>query len=172
LWQPRQMFTPSVFGNPGWRLACGLWQSVQLPASGCWTFDVSICLPLSSWHVRHSTWVSVCVSTTFPSLAGAWQVSQPLPWNGACWNFAISLGESDWCGSWHWTQLALANGWLLWAFLSFSSFASWQSRHSAGLALARWNLFSAVGSAPVLWVRWHESQPASSAACRLPFSGT
>ena len=53
---------------------------------------------------------SACVSTTLPSFAGWWQVSHPLPWNGACWNFAISFGASDWCGSWHCTQLAVANG--------------------------------------------------------------
>src|SRR4051812_12469030 len=119
------MFTPSVLGSPGWRLACALWQSVQAPeVPGCCTLAVSICLPCSSWHVRQSALLSVCVSTTLPSLAGAWHVSQLLPWNGACWNFAISLGESDWWGSWHCTQLAAANGWLLCAFLSCSSFAS------------------------------------------------
>ena len=96
LWHPRQILTESVFGNPGWLLACGLWQSMQSPAApGCGTFAESICFALSSWHVTHSAFVSVCVSTTFPSFAGWWQVSQPFPWNGTCWNFAINFGESD-----------------------------------------------------------------------------
>ena len=33
-----------------------------------------------------------------------------------------------------------------------------------GADLVRWNLFSGVGSAPVLWVTWQVSQPISSAA--------
>src|SRR6516165_10496227 len=100
------MLTESVFGRPGWLLACGVWQSVQSPAApGCCTLAESICLALSSWQVTHSDFTSAWVSTTFPSLAGAWHVSQPFPWNGTCWNFAISLGEADSCGSWHSTQL-------------------------------------------------------------------
>ena len=112
LWHPRQMLTASVFGKPGWLLACGLWQSVQSPiAPGCGTLAVSISLALSSWQVTHSDLASACVSTTFPSFAGAWQVSQLFASNGGCMNFAISLGEADWCGSWHSRQLAVAKGW-------------------------------------------------------------
>src|SRR4051812_39285261 len=173
LWQPVQIFTASVFGGPGVLLAWGLWQSVQSPmAPGCGTFAVSISFALSSWQVVQRAFTSGCVSTTFPSLAGAWQVSQLLPWNGTCWNFAISLGESDWWGSWHCVQFAVANGWLLCAFCRPASLASWQSRHSAGAALLRWNLFSWVGSAPVLCTVWQVSHPPSRAMWRLPFSGT
>src|SRR6476620_318595 len=102
LWHPRQMLTESVFGKPGCLLACGLWQSVQSPiAPGCGTFAPSICLALSSWQVRQTALASVWVSTTFPSFAGAWQVSQVLASKGTCWNLVISLGDADWCGSWH-----------------------------------------------------------------------
>ncbi len=38
--------------------------------------------------------------------------------------------------------------------------------------MVRWKRFSAVGSAPVLCVRWHVSHPISSAAWRLPLSDT
>ena len=81
-------------------------------APGCGTLAESISLALSSWQVTQSDLASVCVNTTLPSLAGAWQVSQLLASKGACWNFAISFGESDWCGSWHCMQFAVANGWL------------------------------------------------------------
>src|SRR5271167_3517816 len=100
LWQPRQISTALVLGSPGCRLAWGLWQSVQSPAApGCGTFAVSMSLALSSWQVTHSALVSACVSTTFPSLAGEWQTSHCLSANGACVNFAISLGAADSWGS-------------------------------------------------------------------------
>src|ERR1700686_5024279 len=100
LWQPRQIVTASLLGNPGWLLACGLWQSVQSPAApGCCTLALSISLALSSWQVTHSALASVCVSTTFPSFAGAWQTSHCLSANGGWVNFATSLGAADWWGS-------------------------------------------------------------------------
>src|SRR5579862_30660 len=173
LWQVRQMFTESVLGSPGSLLACGLWQSVQSPAAPGWgTFADSISFALSSWQVTQRLFASGWVSTTLPSFAGAWQVSHAPGWNAAWVNFAISFGASDWCGSWHSRQLAEAKGWLLCAFCKPASFASWQSRQSAGAALVRWKRFSAVGSAPVLCVVWQVSQPMSSAAWRLPLSET
>ena len=54
---------------------------------------MSISLALSSWQVTQRDLTSVCVSTTFPSFAGAWQVSQLFASKGACRNFAISLGD-------------------------------------------------------------------------------
>src|SRR5260370_14069410 len=105
------MLTESVLGKPGWLLACGLWQSRQsLAAPGCGTLAVSISLALSSWQVTQIDFASFCVRTTFPSFVAAWQVSQALSANGPCMNLAISLGESDWCGSWHSTQLEVAKG--------------------------------------------------------------
>ena len=44
--------------------------------------------------------------------------------------------------------------------------------HSAGELLVRWKSNSAFPASPVLCVVWQVSQPMSSAACRLPFSGT
>src|ERR1700685_2218810 len=100
LWQLRQISTAVVFGNPDCRLACGLWQSVQSPAApGCGTFALSICLALSSWQVTHNAFASLWVSTTFPSLAGAWQTSHCLSAKGGWVNFAISLGAAEACGS-------------------------------------------------------------------------
>src|SRR5208282_4138122 len=106
------MLTASVLGSPGWLLACGVWQSVQSPtAPGCWTLAVSISFALSSWQVTHNAFTSFSVSTTFPSLAGAWQTSHCFSANGGCSNFASNFGNADWCGSWHCTQLADPNGW-------------------------------------------------------------
>src|SRR5215472_1415913 len=105
------MSTAFVFGNPGWRLACGLWQSVQSPAApGCCTFALSIFSALSLWQVTHSDFTSFAVSTTLPSFAGAWQVSHAPPANGGCRNCRISFGSADWCGSWHVVQSAVPNG--------------------------------------------------------------
>src|SRR5208283_2402559 len=111
-WQPRQMFTLSVFGNPGCALAWGLWQSVQSPAApGCCTFAFSICSALSEWQVRQRSLTLAWVRTTLPFFAAAWQVSQLLSANGGWVNLAISLGAADWCGSWHCRQFAVPNGW-------------------------------------------------------------
>src|ERR1035438_4395412 len=159
------MLTGSVLGKPGSLAACGLWQSVQSPmAPGCGTLAESISLALSSWQVTQIDLASAWVSTTLPSFAGAWQVSQLLASKGGCRNFTISLGDADWCGSWHSRQLAAAKGWFRWAFCRSASLASWQSRQRAGVALVRWKRFSGVGSGPVLWVKWQASQPISSAA--------
>ena len=69
-------------------LACGLWQSVQSPiAPGCGTLALSICLAFSSWHVTQMDFASACVSTTFPSFAGAWHTSHCLSANGGCMIF-------------------------------------------------------------------------------------
>src|SRR6202044_604548 len=96
VWQPVQMLTPSVFGSPGSLLACGLWQSVQSPAApGCGTFALSISFALSSWQVTHRALASACVSTTFPSFAGAWHISQLRDSNGGCWNLVINFGDAD-----------------------------------------------------------------------------
>src|SRR5271157_4828669 len=105
------MFTGSVFGSPGCALACGLWQSRHSPdcAPRCGTLAVSIFFACSSWQVTQSALVSVCVSTTLPSFAVAWQMSQVLSANGGCRNFAISLGPADWCGSWQLRQFAVPN---------------------------------------------------------------
>ena len=77
LWHPRQILTASVFGKPG--LAAGV-RVVAICAvarrARMRTLAVSISLALSSWQVTQSAFASVCVSTTFPSFAGAWQVSQ------------------------------------------------------------------------------------------------
>src|ERR1039458_2794930 len=173
VWQPRQMSTPLVLGSPGCRLAWGLWQSVQSPAApGCWTLAFSICSAFSEWQVTQSDLASACVSTTLPSFAGAWQTSHCFSANGGCMNFAISLGTSDWWGSWQGRQSALLKGWLWCAFCRSALFASWQSRQRAGVALVRWKSNSTLPISPVLWVMWQVSQPMSSAACRLPFAGT
>src|ERR1700733_14123919 len=120
------MSTALVFGSPGCRLACGLWQSVQSPAApGCCTFAVSISLALSSWQGTQRALALGCVSTSFPSFAGAWQTSHCLSAKGGWVNFAISLGAADWCGSWQLTQLAVSNG-LFWvAFFRAAPFTSW-----------------------------------------------
>src|SRR5260221_414043 len=110
-WQPRQISTGFVFGSAMYLLAWGLWQSVQSPsAPGCCTLALSICLAFSSWHVTQSDFASGCVSTTFPSFAGAWQTSHCLSANGGCVYWASSLGAFDWCGSWHCTQFAVPKG--------------------------------------------------------------
>src|SRR5208337_4938783 len=172
-WHCRQMFTASVLGSPGVLLACGEWQSVQSPpAPGCCTFAAAICVACLSWHITHNVFASACVSTTFPSFAGAWHNSHCLSAKGGCMNLAISFGAADWCGSWHCKQFAVPNGWFWCAFCRSASFGSWQSTQSAGAGLVRWFRFSMLGSSPVLWVRWHVSQPISNAACLLPFSGT
>src|SRR5215469_4962961 len=105
------MLTGSLFGNPGFLLACGLWQSVQSPAApGCCTLAEAISLALSSWQVTHSDLASACVRTTLPSFAAAWQVSHILFSKGLCWNACINFGLRDWCGSWQVTQSAVAKG--------------------------------------------------------------
>src|SRR5579863_3103086 len=111
LWQVRQISTAFVLGSPGCRLACGLWQSVQSPAApGCCTFAFSIFSALSLWQVTQIDFTSACTSTTLPSLAAAWHVSQDLSANGGCRNCRISFGEADWCGSWQLVQSAASKG--------------------------------------------------------------
>src|ERR1039458_6188096 len=105
------MSTALVFGRAGWRRGCGFWQCVRIGrAPGCGTFAFSIFSTLSLWQVTQIDFTSACASTTLPSLAGAWHVSQDLSANGGCRNCRISFGTADWCGSWQLVQSAVAKG--------------------------------------------------------------
>src|SRR5690242_11966368 len=95
-WQLRQISTALVLGNPGCRLACGLWQSVQSPAApGCCTLAFSMVSAFSEWQVTHNSFALAAVSTTLPSFGAAWHVSHDLSANGGCRNCLINFGAAD-----------------------------------------------------------------------------